>query len=66
MTVTEGAEPPFSVVFASDKAVISNLTFPWEQTFTSLTLASLAGWGNSPCDPDPAVTCREPSSGSAN
>lgn len=38
----EGAEPPFPVVFAPDKEIISGLTFPWEQTFTSLTLASLA------------------------
>lgn len=60
-----GREPPFPLVFASDKAVISDLTFPWEQTFTSLTVASLAGWGNS-CDPDPAMTCSEPPSGSAN
>lgn len=62
----EGAEPSFRVVFASDKAEISDLSFPWEQTLTSLTLASLGGWGKSPCDPDPAVTCMEPSSGSAN
>lgn len=66
MTLMEGAETSFPLVFASDTAVISELTFPWEQTFTSLTLASLVGWGNSPCDPAPAVTGMEPSSGSAN
>lgn len=42
----EGAEPfQFPVIFASDKAVISDLIFQWEQIVTSLTLASLAGWG---------------------
>lgn len=66
LTLMEQAKPLFPVVFASDKAVISGLTFPWEQTFTSLTLASLVGWDNSLCDPDPAVTCMEPSSSSAN
>lgn len=42
LTLMEGAEPPFPVVFASNKVVINDLTFPWEQTFTSLTVASLA------------------------